>query len=66
LRLIHTLLKEEAVIEGRPGLGSALAAEPSPRTYRSTPADVVLRMLVLKRLVDWSYDDLEHEVRANL
>jgi transposase, IS5 family len=27
---------------------------------------VVLRMLILKHLFDWSYDDLEREVRANL
>src|SRR5262245_35130010 len=31
-----------------------------------TPADVVIRMLILKHLFDWSYDDLEHEVRAKL
>ena len=31
-----------------------------------TPAEVVIRMLILKHLFDWSYDDLEHEVRANL
>jgi hypothetical protein len=29
-----------------------------------TAAEVVLRMLVLKHLFDWSYDDLEREVRA--
>jgi transposase, IS5 family len=41
-----------------------------PQSHRrgrpGTPADVVLRMLVLKHLFDWSYDDLEREVRANL
>jgi IS5 family transposase len=31
-----------------------------------TPAEVVIRMLILKHLFDWSYDDLEQEVRANL
>jgi IS5 family transposase len=31
-----------------------------------TPAEVVLRMLVLKHLYGLSYDDLEREVRANL
>ena len=31
-----------------------------------TPAEVVIRMLILKHLFDWSYDDLEREVRANL
>src|SRR5215213_9543377 len=31
-----------------------------------TPAEVVIRLLILKHLFDWSYDDLEQEVRANL
>jgi transposase, IS5 family len=31
-----------------------------------TPAVVVLRMLVLKHLFDWSFDECEREVRANL
>jgi transposase-like protein DUF772 len=30
------------------------------------PAEVVIRMLILKHLFDWSYDDLERQVRANL
>ena len=30
------------------------------------PADVVLRLLVLKHVRDWSYEVLEREVRANL
>ena len=31
-----------------------------------TPADVVLRLLVLKHVRNWSYEVLEREVRANL
>src|ERR1700737_3870790 len=31
-----------------------------------TPAEVVIRLLILKHLFNWSYDDLEQEVRANL
>ena len=31
-----------------------------------TPAEVVLRLLVLKHVRDWSYQTLEREVRANL
>jgi IS5 family transposase len=31
-----------------------------------TPAEVVIRLLILKHLFDWSYDDMEREVRANL
>jgi transposase, IS5 family len=36
------------------------------RGRRGTPVDVVLRMLVLKHLRNWSYAALEREVRANL
>jgi IS5 family transposase len=32
----------------------------------ATPSEVVLRILVLKHLRNWSYDTLEREVRANL
>jgi IS5 family transposase len=31
-----------------------------------TPADVVLRLLILKHIRNWSYEELEREVRANL
>src|SRR6202030_4624271 len=31
-----------------------------------TPADVVLRLLLLKHIRNWSYQALEREVRANL
>ena len=30
------------------------------------PAEVVLRLLLLKRIRNWNYQDLEREVRANL
>jgi IS5 family transposase len=36
------------------------------RGRKGTPAEVVLRLLVLKHLRDWSYEILEREVRANL
>ena len=66
LRKIDMLLEDEAVIET---VAQALAAR-WPQSRRrgrpGTPADVVLRMLILKHLFDWSYDDLEQEVRANL
>ena len=38
----------------------------SRRVAAGTPAEIVLRMLILKHLLDWSFDELEHEVRANL
>ena len=36
------------------------------RGRNSTPADVVLRLMVLKHVRNWSYDVLEREVKANL
>src|SRR3970040_1429898 len=66
LRKIDALLEDEAVIETvAQGLENRW-----PQTGRrgrpGTPAEIVLRMLILKHLFDWSFDDLEREVRANL
>lgn len=36
------------------------------RGRKATPAEVVLRMLLLKHLRDWSFETLSREVRANL
>ena len=36
------------------------------RGRRANPADVVLRLLILKHIRNWSYETLEREVRANL
>src|SRR5258708_10284229 len=36
------------------------------RGRKATPAEVVLRMLLLKHVRDWSYEVLSREVRANL
>jgi len=36
------------------------------RGRKGTPADVVLRLLALKHMFNWSYDEMQREVRANL
>ena len=36
------------------------------RGRRGAPAEMVLRLLVLKHIRNWSYEVLEREVRANL
>ena len=36
------------------------------RGRHGTPAEVVLRLLILKHIRNWSYEVLEREVRANL
>jgi IS5 family transposase len=66
LRRIDTLLEDETVIETVAQAMEARWPQSRRRGRLGTPADVVLRMLILKHLFDWSYDDLECEVRANL
>lgn len=66
LRRIDEVLEDErlvdAVVEAleRRRPGSRKKGRPG------TPADVVLRMLVLKHLYDWSFDECEREVRGSL
>ena len=65
LRTIDTLLDDEALVDL---VQDALAKRhPQSRTRgrKGTPAEVVLRLLVLKHLQSWSYATLEREVRAN-
>jgi transposase, IS5 family len=66
LRRIDTALEDEAVIEVVAQALEARWPESRRRGRPGTPAEVVIRMLILKHLFDWSYDDLEQEVRANL
>ena len=66
LRTIDTLLEDEAVIEVVAHALEARWPQSRRRGRPGTPAEVVIRMLILKHLFDWSYDDLEREVRANL
>jgi IS5 family transposase len=66
LRRIDTLLEDEAVIETVAQGLEARWPQSRHRGRPGTPAEVVLRMLILKHLFNWSYDDLEREVRANL
>jgi transposase, IS5 family len=66
LRKIDTLLEDEAVIEVVAQALEARWPQSRRRGRLGTPVEVVIRMLMLKHLFDWSYDDLEREVRANL
>lgn len=66
LRRIDTVLEDETVLEVVVQALEARWPQSRRRGRPGTPADVVIRMLILKHLFDWSYDDLEQEVRANL
>ena len=66
LRKIDTLLEDEAVLDVVAHALEARWPQSRRRGRLGTPAEVAMRMLILKHLFDWSYDDLEREVRANL
>ena len=66
LRRIDTLLDDDVLVDR---VAEALAQrhpESQRRGRLGTPAAVVLRMLVLKHLHEWSFDECEREVRGSL
>jgi transposase, IS5 family len=66
MRQVDELMSDEKLVEL---VYEALAqrwTHSRTRGRRGTPADVVLRLLVLKHVRNWSYSVLEREVRANL
>jgi IS5 family transposase len=66
LRKIDTLLEDDGVVDVVTHALEARWPQSRRRGRLGTPAEVVMRMLILKHLFDWSYDDMEREVRANL
>ena len=66
LRRIDQLIDDEALVEVIAEALEQRWAQSRRRGRPGTPAEVVLRMLVLKHLYRWSYAELEQEVRANL
>lgn len=66
LRRIDALLEDDALVEL---IADTLARRHPQSTRRGrlgTPATVLLRMLVLKHLRDWSFETCEREVRGSL
>jgi len=45
---------------------SKLCKKSKTRGRPGTPAEIILRLLLLKHIRDWSYEELAREVRANL
>ena len=66
LRRIDQLIDDEALVEVIAEALEQRWGQSRRRGRPGTPAEVVLRMLVLKHLYRWSYAELEQEVRANL
>ena len=66
LRRIDALLEDESSIELIADTLVRRHPQSSRRGRLGTPATVVLRMLVLKHLSEWSFDECEREVRGSL
>lgn len=60
------LLEDAALVESVYEAQGQRHPKSRSRGRRQTPAEVALRLLLLKHVRNWSYDTLEREVRANL
>jgi IS5 family transposase len=66
LRRIDEVLKDDALVDAVLEAMRLRFPQSGRRGRRGTPAEVALRMLVLKHLKNWSYEQLEWEVKGNL
>src|SRR6202795_378012 len=66
MRLVDRLLEDEQLLDRIYEAQGERYPQSRRRGREQTPAEVVLRLLLLKHIRNWSYDVLEREVRANL
>ena len=66
MRLVDELLEDEPLLDSVYEAQGKRYGQSRRRGRMQTPAEVVLRLLLLKHIRNWSYDTLEREVRANL
>jgi IS5 family transposase len=66
MRLVDELLEDEQLVDTVYEAQGERHPQSRSRGRMQTPAEVVLRLLLLKHIRNWSYDVLEREVRANL
>ena len=66
MRLVDRLLEDEQLLDTIYEAQGERYPQSRIRGREQTPAEVVLRLLLLKHIRNWSYDTLEREVRANL
>src|SRR6266852_1801439 len=66
MRLVDRLLEDEQLLDTIYEAQGERYPQSRKRGREQTPAEVVLRLLLLKHIRNWSYDTLEREVRANL
>jgi transposase, IS5 family len=66
LRAIDAVLTDDGLVDQVVEALGRRHRQSRRRGRLGTPAEVVLRMLVLKHLFDWSFDECEREVRGSL
>jgi len=66
MREVDQLLEDAALVEEVYQAQGKRHPKSQARGRTQTPAEVALRLLILKHVRNWSYDTLEREVRANL
>ena len=66
LRAIDEVLTDDGLVDQVVEALGRRHRQSRRRGRLGTPAEVVLRMLVLKHLFDWSFDECEREVRGSL
>lgn len=66
MRLVDDLLQDEQLLDTVYETQGERYPQSRSRGRMQTPAEVVLRLLLLKHIRNWSYEMLEGEVRANL
>src|SRR5215467_9315847 len=66
MKEVDQLLEDTALVERVYDAQGKRHPKSRTRGRTQTPAEVALRLLILKHVRNWSYDTLEREVRANL
>jgi IS5 family transposase len=66
MRLVDGVLEDEQLLDTIYEAQGERYPQSRKRGREQTPAEVLLRLLLLKPIRNWSYDTLEREVRANL
>lgn len=66
MKEVDPLLEDAALLEEVYQAQGKRHRQSRTRGRMQTPAEVALRLLILKHVRNWSYDELEREVRANL
>jgi transposase, IS5 family len=66
MRVVDELLEDEELVDSVYKAQGQRHKQSGMRGRQQTPAEVALRMLILKHVRNWSYETLEREVRANV